>query len=86
MTINLGALTGNAYFNVFLSGLTEFPASIIIMFTMRIFGRKKAFLFFGVFFAFCNAIAVPFELIPGLYNRYCEASYLTITLFVSCLH
>ena len=65
MTINLGALTGNAYLNVFLSGLTELPASLTVMFAMRLWGRKKTFIVFGIFFAFFNVIAVPFELIPG---------------------
>lgn len=66
MTLNLGALTGNAYLNVFLSGATEIPSAILVMFVMIRFGRIKTFIMFGSFFALCNAIAIPLELIPGM--------------------
>ena len=75
LSLNTGSLSGNIFWNSFISGAVEIPANLICIFTMMYLGRKPtlvgAFLIGGVSIFLCIPFlgddgTLPYKLHPWL--------------------
>ncbi|XP_054165993.1 organic cation transporter protein-like [Oppia nitens] len=58
-SLNMADFGGNVYLSFLLGGVVEFPSSIISIFTIRYFGRKKSFFGFLVIISLASLAVIP---------------------------